>query len=262
MIKEHGLPLNNRAILVTRARSQASELAGKIEELGGEVIELPVIQMVPPTNSEPMERAIRSIGDFDWILLTSTNGVAFFGAKMREQGFEYADIQAKLGVVGPKTGELLKEWGRQPDLMAKDYKAEGLLQALEEILLPGDRVLIPRANIARPILPQKLKDWGVHVTEVDAYDTILATENVQEVVSFLQCKKIDIITFTSSSTVKNFLNLLKDYPIKELLMGVKIACIGPITAKTAEELGLQVDITAEEYTIDGLMNSIIQLCSS
>lgn len=260
MMEQHSLPLKNRSILVTRAQSQASELAAKIEELGGEVIELPVIKIVPPQNAEPMERAIRSIDDFDWILLTSANGVSFFGEKLRELGFEYAGIQAKIGVVGPKTGEFLKnDWGRVPDLMAKDYKAEGLLDALNGVLTPGDRVLIPRANIARPLLPQKLKERGIHVTEVDAYDTILATEGIQEVVAFLQSKKIDIITFTSSSTVKNFTQLLNDQPIKDLLTGVKIACIGPITAKTAEELGLHVDVTAEEYTIDGLMKSLIQL---
>lgn len=260
MMNVHELPLKDRSILVTRARSQASDLAAKIEQLGGTVIELPVIQFVPPQNVEPMERAIRSIDEFDWILLTSTNGVLCFGDKLKEFGFEYTDIRAKIGVVGPKTGELLKEWGRVPDLVAKDYKAEGLLDALKEVLSPGDRVLIPRANIARSILSQQLKDRGIYVTEVDAYDTILATEGVQEVVLHLQGKRIDIVTFTSSSTVKNFLELLKGEPIMELLTDVKIACIGPITAKTAKELGLHVDATAEEYTIDGLMKSVIQLC--
>ncbi|RXT14701.1 uroporphyrinogen-III synthase [Ammoniphilus sp. CFH 90114] len=254
-----GKPLQGKTVLVTRSRAQASELSLKIEQVGGKVIELPVIKFTPPEDPRPLEQAIRNMNQYDWILLTSTNGVQFFGEKLKEYHLQYSHIEAKIGVVGPRTAEVLKEWGRDPDVVAEDYKAEGLILALEEILQPGDHVLFPRANIARPLIPQELSRRGINVTEVDAYETVMSAEGAQEVIHHLKEKRIDIITFTSSSTVRNFCEVLRLEARDPLLVGVKLACIGPITARTAQELGLTVDIIAQEYTIDGLVQALTHL---
>ncbi|MEW9670823.1 uroporphyrinogen-III synthase [Ammoniphilus sp. 3BR4] len=258
---EQPKPLQGKTVLVTRSRAQASDLSAKIEQYGGKVIELPVIKFIQPKDPQPLEQAISNIRQFDWILLTSTNGVQFFGEKLKQFDLTYSQLPSKIGVVGPRTAEVLKEWGREADLVALDFKAEGLLAALEGILKPGESFLLPRANIARALLAEELAARGMRVTDVTAYETVISTEGAEAVINGFKAKQIDIVTFTSSSTVRNFCQVLQQEAKDKLLANVKIACIGPITAKTAVDLGLEVDIVAKEYTIEGLVQALTQLVS-
>jgi len=253
-----GSPLNlkGRRILVTRARSQASELVSKIERLGGNALEFPVIRIIPVMDQKPLEQAINNLQQFDWILFTSTNGVEFFAKKLEQMGLSFSDLKAKIGAVGPKTAEMIAEWGKSTDIVADDYQASGLLKVLEDQVDPGDYVLLPRGNMAKADLPEGLSARGIHVTEVVVYENVMSSERSEEVKAKLKDGQLDVITFTSSSTVTNFCKLMKEEPITDLLAGVKVACIGPVTAATAEELGLRVDAVAKDYTIEGLIQEI------
>jgi len=248
--------LKGRRILVTRARSQSSELVSKIEQLGGAAIEFPVIRMIPVVDQKPLEQAISNIQQFHWILFTSTNGVEFFAEKLKQMGLSFSNLNAKIGAVGPKTAEVIVEWGKKADLVADDYQASGFLKALEGQIASGDSVLLPRGNMAKADLPEGLSARGIHVTEVVVYENVISSERSEEVMVKLKNEQLDVITFTSSSTVINFCKLMKQEPIPDLLARVKVACIGPVTAATAEEFGIRVDAVAKKYTIDGLIQEI------
>lgn len=252
--------MRGKTVLITRARDQASELKVKIEQKGGSVIEFPVIQTIPPRDIEPLDQALHELVSFDWILFTSVNGVTYFFQRMEELQIALSNVQAKIGAVGPKTAQAIRQRGIDVAVTAADFKAEGLLETLKEELCSGDKILLPRANIARETLPIYLKEWGMKVVEVSAYETIPATEGVEKIVKALKQGLIDFITFTSSSTVQNFVKALSKEPLQELLANVKIVCIGPITAESAVKLGLNVSSVAKVYTIDGLVNSLTQLC--
>jgi len=250
-------PLFGKRVLVTRARSQASELSEKIAELGGEAYEFPLVKMVPPTDPRPLDEAISQLGSFDWVIFTSPNGVGFFFKRLRELGTDIRQMQAKLAAVGPKTAEALLEKGLTVNVLPGEFRAEGLLDSLEGQLKPGEKVLLPRADIAREVLPRELKERGLEVTEVDTYETVIDAENAAETIELFREKAISIVTFTSSSTVKNFVQALAQENLKELLEGVQIACIGPVTADTAKELGLAVDIVAKDFSIQGLLDALL-----
>ncbi|GAA4704942.1 uroporphyrinogen-III C-methyltransferase [Brevibacillus fulvus] len=246
-------PLFGKRVLVTRARSQASELSEQIAELGGEPIEFPLIKMVPPKRQEELDQALRNLSQFDWVMFTSTNGVAFFFKRLRELKLDIRQLRAKIAAVGPKTAAALEEKGLVVEVLPGQFRAEGLLDSLRDQLHAGEKVLLPRADIARETLPRELTRLGLEVTEVDTYDTEIDAENAEETLELLRQGAIQIITFTSSSTVKNFVQALGEQNL-ELLKGVKIACIGPITAETANALGLTVDAVAKDYTIQGLID--------
>ncbi|MGO0060191.1 uroporphyrinogen-III C-methyltransferase [Brevibacillus fluminis] len=251
-------PLFGKRILVTRARSQASELSEQIAELGGEPFEFPLVKMVSPEDSKPLDDAIHQLGSFDWVMFTSANGVAFFFKRLRELGVDIRTMRAKIAAVGPKTAAVLEEKGLTVEVLPGEFRAEGLLDTLQGQLKPGERVLLPRADIARETLPKALRELGLDVTEADTYDTLIDAENIAETLELLQEGAIHIITFTSSSTVKNFVQAMQGHDLTQLLSGVKIACIGPITADTARSLGLAVDWVATDYTIQGLLDVIKQ----
>lgn len=250
-------PLFGKRVLVTRARSQASELSEQINELGGEAYEFPLIKMVEPQALPQLDTELKQLSSYDWVMFTSPNGVQFFFKRLRELKIDIRTLTGKIAAVGPKTASMLEERGLTVDVLPGEFLAEGLVESLKSELQPGSKVLLPRADIARETLPRELRTLGMEVTEVDTYDTVIDAQNIGETVSLLEEKAIHIITFTSSSTVKNFVEALKEYDLNELLQGVKIACIGPITADTAKRAGLQVDIMASEYTIEGLVNSLI-----
>ncbi|WP_134684805.1 uroporphyrinogen-III C-methyltransferase [Brevibacillus migulae] len=250
-------PLFGKRVLVTRARSQASELSEKIAELGGEAYEFPLVKMIPPTDPRPLDEAISQLGSFDWVIFTSPNGVGFFFKRLRELGADIRHMRAKLAAVGPKTAEALQEKGLTVTVLPGEFRAEGLLNSLEGQLKPGEKVLLPRADIAREVLPRELKERGLEVTEVDTYETVIDAENAAETIELFKEKAISIVTFTSSSTVKNFVQALAQENLQELLDGVQIACIGPVTADTAKELGLAVDIVAKDFSIQGLLDALL-----
>jgi len=252
-------PLFGKRVLVTRSRSQASVFAEKIENLGGEPWEFPTIEITDPDDYSPMDRAIDEIGQFDWLILTSINGVQHFFNRMRFKKKDIRDLKGiKICAIGPKTREEIEKYGIFCEFMPEEFVAEAILEGLKEKAIAGKKVLLPRADIARKVLPETLQAMGALVTEVVAYKTVTGAGDAETIKEMLAEKRIHILTFTSSSTVKNFVQKIAAPNLPELLQGTLTACIGPITANTARELGLKVDIEASEYTIDGMLAAILE----
>ena len=255
-------PLHGRRIVVTRARSQGELFARKIEELGGEPIEFPTIEIVPPPSYEPLDRAIQALGSYHWVIFTSANGVAHFWARFRKLKQETRLLQrARIAAIGPKTARALAEVGMKADLVPREYRAEAILQELKPEDIRGKRILLPRAAEARDILPVTLRQWGAVVDEIAAYRTVAVKGDSADLRAGLLDRKIDMVTFTSSSTVNHFVALFPADAAGELLANTAVACIGPITQKTAEDRGIRVDVVARDYTIAGLTQAIVEYFS-
>lgn len=254
---ERSKPLSGKRVMVTRARSQAQELSEMIAKLGGETYEFPLVKMIPLQNNQFLDQALSQIETFDWVIFTSANGVRFFFERMRELYIDIRQIKAKLAAVGPKTAVAIKLEGLEVNVLPSEFVAEGLLHTLENQFQTGEKVLLPRADIARKILPDELRRLGLEVMEVDAYETVVDAENLDEAVNLLQSREIQIVTFTSASTVKNFMQVMAEHNLETLLRDVQIACIGPITADTARALGLAVHVVPSDYTIEGLVEAIV-----
>ncbi len=251
-------PLFGKRIIVTRARKQASELTAKLEKLGAECLESPVIRIVPPPDPTALQKAVTSLNEYDWIVFTSVNGVDAFFNVLFSSGLDARALGGiKTAAIGPATEKKMLSFGIKADMVPPDYRAESVVELFKEQGIAGKRILLPRAKEARPVLPAALREMGASVDEIAAYETICEnSEGSLTISKLLQEKKIDLITFTSSSTVKNFVALLPPDNATKLLAGVKLAAIGPITAKTAHDLGLRMDIIAKTYTIPGLCDAI------
>jgi uroporphyrinogen III methyltransferase/synthase len=251
-------PLAGRRIVITRARAQASSLAQRLTELGGEVVECPTIEIQAPKSYAAVDDAIANIAGYNWVIFTSVNGVKQFVARC-EQGNVPVTVLQKLQVaaIGPETAKSLRAAGVRGIMVPNKYQAEGLLEVLGKKRIRGKRVLIPRAAKARDILPDTLRQWGAEVNVVEAYRTVLPRTDIAALKKRLADRKVDVITFTSSSTVANFMELFAGQKLAELLPESAIACIGPITKKTVEDLGRKVDIVSREYTIAGLVRAIV-----
>jgi uroporphyrinogen III methyltransferase/synthase len=249
-------PLFGKRVLVTRSREQASVLSEKLEALGAEAWEYPTIKIKEPDDVTALDSAVAHAGDYNWIIFTSVNGVQAFFQRLKAQKLDIRSLKdAKICAIGPKTAEALEERGLLVDVMPEVFRAEAVIEALKDRIQTGDKVLLPRADLARQVLVDSLQQLGAQVDEVIAYQTVLAdATDTQLLLEKLQAGEIHVLTFTSSSTVTNFLILLGEH--RDLLQGITIACIGPITAETAEKNGLTVDICAESYTIDGLVAAI------
>ena len=249
-------PLFGKNILITRARSQASKLTTALEELGANCIEAPAIKIAPPDdNYVSLDNTITKIHDYDWIIFTSTNGVERFFARLNEKNLDARCLSnAKIAAIGTATADKLKNYGIIADKIPTMFKAEGILEVLQNDIQKGSKVLIPRAQKAREALPIGLRQMGAIVDVAETYCTKMADTNKDDIKDLLKNNQIDMVTFTSSSTVENLLKLIDGE--KTLLNNVKTAVIGPITAKTCKNNGLKVDIEADVYTIDGLVNKI------
>mgnify|MGYP000930793741 CR=1 FL=1 len=252
-------PLLGKRIVVTRAREQASDLVKRLTDLGADCLECPTIQVVPPEDWGPLDAAIATLSAYDWIVFTSVNGVKFFFRRLFETGRDVRALhRLQTACIGPVTAETLMGFGLKTDILPENYRAEAVVEAFRSRPLAGRRVLLPRAREARPVLPVELTRMGAVVDEVPAYETVQAREAADPLVEALRSGEIDMVTFTSSSTVRNFKALLPQGDLLEaLLKGVAVASIGPITSDTARELGFTVDITAESYTIPGLCDAIL-----
>lgn len=254
--------LTGTTVVVTRAKSQSRELTEKIEALGGSVIEFPVIRFDPPDDYAPLDHALSSLSQFDWLIFTSVNGVEAFWSRAESLQVDLQPLQElKIAAIGSKTAKAIEKHQLQVDLISPQFYAESLVEALRLRVTQGDRVLIPRANIARDLIPDTLRELGCEVVAVDAYQTRIDGENREEVVKAFREERVDLITFTSSSTVRNFVTLITEVEpnYQQLLAPSKIVCIGPICAGTAESLGLKVNAVADPATIEGLMEAIKQL---
>ncbi|MCP4540209.1 MAG: uroporphyrinogen-III C-methyltransferase [Chloroflexi bacterium] len=249
-------PLLGRRVLVTRSRAQASQLSARLRALGAEPVEFPTIEILPPDDWGPVDKAVGWLVAYDWIIFTSVNGVKYFWQRMKLAGKDARALAGtRLGAIGPATAEELAQRGLQADLVPSKYVAEAILDEIGPV--KNRRVLLPRADIARPALVDGLRAAGAIVDEVAAYRTVVGTaDNTEEIRRMLTVGEIDVITFTSSSTARNFLTALA--PTLSFPTGTTVACIGPVTAQTAKELGLPVHVTASEHTIDGLIQALME----
>ena len=249
-------PLFGQRILVTRTREQASILSTRLRALGAEAVELPTIQIVPPDDWEPLDRSVASLSDYDWIVFTSVNGVRFFWERLTRAGLDARALHGvRLAAIGPATAGELKARGLCPDHVPPTYVAEAILEGLGDVR--GKRILLPRADIARLALAEHLRRGDAQVTEVTAYRTVQPEMDTRELGDVLS--GVTAATFTSSSTVRNLAAIGKqaDLDLRQSLDGKIIACIGPITAGTAQQLGLPVHVIARQYTIDGLVEALV-----
>lgn len=251
-------PLFGKRILITRSRAQSKKMAEEISHHGGDPILFPTIQIRAPEDLSPVDDCIQRIGTFDWILFTSVNGVERFFQRFFELRDDIRDMAGpRIGAIGPMTASAIRKHGIKVDLLAKEYVAEGVLALLSNEEVRGKRFLIPRAEKAREILPEGVQELGGHVEVVPVYRTVVpADTDVEETRKMLRTKKVDAITFTSSSTVTHFVQLIDDPDLPSLLDGVVVASIGPVTSKTIADSGLTVDVEASEYTIDGLVKAL------
>jgi uroporphyrinogen III methyltransferase/synthase len=254
-------PLFGRRIVVTRARAQAGELSGLLEGLGAEVREFPTIEVRPPDDYGPLDGAIRGLDSVDWLVLTSMNGVDAFLQRLRHHGLDLRAIPrgTRVAAIGPATAGALEEVGLRVDVVPEEFRAEALIGAIKDGSLAGKRVLIPRAKIAREVLPEKLREAGAEVLVPPAYETVPSSEGREALARDLEAGSIDCVTFTASSTVTNFVAAFGAEEAVRLLSRARVACIGPITASTARENGLEVHAEADEYTIPGLVSAVVNL---
>ena len=250
--------LAGKRVVITRARSQAGELARRLEELGGEVFEFPTIEIQPPEDYGPLDRALEELRSYQWIFFTSVNGVDYFFARMSQLRQDSTSLEGlKVVAIGPETAKRLEKAGIRPYLVPKKYQAEGILEGLAAGDIRGKRILIPRAAKAREILPETLRQWGGLVDVVAVYQTVVPRNDSAALGALLRQNKVDLITFTSSSTVSHFVRFFRNENLAELMGKTVIACIGPITERTVADYGLHADIVSEEYTVPGLVNAII-----
>jgi uroporphyrinogen III methyltransferase/synthase len=251
------LPLFGQRILVTRTRQQAGALSARLRALGADAIELPTVCLEPPDDWEPLDAAIASLSSFDWLVFTSANGVAHFWERIGRAGLDArAFHRLKLAAIGPATAAELEARGLQADLVPEEYVAEAIVSGLGDV--HGRRVLLARADLARPALATLLRQGGAEVVEVTAYRTVRPAEDAAELRDLMA--QVTVATFTSSSTVRNLDAMARDagLDLAQALAQATVACIGPITAGTARELGLPVHLVAEEYTIAGLVRALVQ----
>ncbi len=248
-------PLFRKRVLVTRASRQAGKLSRLLEEQGAEPIELPAIEIEPALDSNGLRQTMRNAGHYQWIIFTSVNGVEVFFQVLRRNNLDARSLQGiNVWAIGPATADCLRENGIIADYMPEVYTTEGIIEGLKKFDIKGKRFLLLRSDIADEKLPTAIREYGGEPEEIITYRTHPARESIERARQMLLSGQIDVITFTSSSTVTNLLDALKeDLPIAAW---PKIASIGPKTTETAIRAGIEVDITAGEQTISGLVTAI------
>lgn len=254
-----GRPLSGKRVIVTRAREQASEFSDLLEGSGAEVIEFPTIEIAPPRSWRELDNAIKRVSRYDWIIFTSVNGVRYLVERLRRLGKDIRELKGvKVCAIGPRTAEAIESLGINVDLTPKEYRGEAIIEGLGRRRIKGKRFLIPRALKAREILPEEIKRLGGKVDVVTAYRTVKPGEKTEAIRQLLKEGKIDVVTFTSSSTVTNFVGMFEKGEIPCLLNGIVVACIGPITRDTASRFGIKTSIMPEKYTIPALTEAIVE----
>ena len=253
-------PLFGKRIVLTRAQEQAKEFSQLLAAFGAEPVEVPTIQIVPPASWHAIDEAITRLGTYQWLIFTSVNGVGPFMDRLHAAGKDARALATlRLCAIGPRTAQELKTHGLTADLVPVEFQAEGVIAGLAQVGVRGNRILIPRAEVAREILPEQLRELGAVVEVIPVYRTIVPTVDVAALTQQLQDGLVAALTFTSSSTVRNFVELFGGpEAVKGLVAQVAIACIGPITARTAEEYGLTVTIMPTENTVPALADAIVK----
>jgi len=253
-------PLFGKRVVLTRAREQAREFAQLLAAYGAEPVEAPTIQIVPPASWEAIDQAIVRLAEYSWLIFTSVNGVKPFMDRLRLASKDARALaHLRVCAIGPRTAAELEKFGMTPDVVPTEYQAEGVLAALAAYDLRGKQVLIPRAESARELLPEQLRGMGAKVDVIPVYRTMAPTADLNHLREQIEAGTVDVVTFTSSSTVRNFVDMLGGVDdMRRLGAKTTIACIGPITAQTAEEYGLPVTILAAENTVPALAQAIVR----
>jgi uroporphyrinogen-III synthase len=244
-------------VLVGRARHQASALSAELKKLGAEVIEIPFIEICKPRSYKPLDAALKAIADYDWLILTSVNGVDAVSARLKHLRISKRSLRhVQIAAIGPATLEEIEKLGLRVAVVPPTYIAESVVESLRG-KVEGKRVLLARARVARDVIPRELREMGAQVDVVEAYETAIPAASKRRLHSVMSHPKRrpHVLTFTSSSTVKNFAALLGGRAHTDL-GGIQFASIGPITSATLRELGFPVHIEAKEYTISGLTRAI------
>jgi len=286
-------PLTGIRVLVGRAKHQAGALSAELRKLGADVIEIPFIEIRKPKSFKPLDSALKNVASYDWLILTSVNGVEAMWERMeklaptrlvREQeGHDFsravrvkgrksalAAERLHIAAIGPATKKAMEQRGVNVDVVPKEYVAESVVRSLKS-KVKGKRVLLVRAKIARDVIPNELRKAGAHVDVVEAYETVVPQSSRRRLRAALKKRPPHVVTFTSSSTVRNFVDLLgprgtvdssgavggQEYPPHKILSGILMASIGPVTSATLRERGLPVDVSAKEFTIPGLVQAIV-----
>lgn len=253
-------PLQGRRILVTRAAEQAAEFTEQLHQRGAVVVECPTIQLEPPEAWTNVDAAIHDLSSFDWLILTSVNGVRFFFTRLQELGSGIHDLQScKVCAVGPKTAEALLELGITPDLMPEQFTGEGVVAAFQGVDLQGKRILFPKADGARELIPQQLRSMGAEVIDPVAYRNIIPQALPDAARQALGQHQLAAVVFSSPSTVRNLAALVGGVTqLQTMLSDLAVASIGPVTTKACQELGLSVAVEPEQATLDSLTNALEQ----
>ena len=275
-------PLRKVRVLVGRARHQASALSSELKKLGAQVLEIPFIEIRQPRSYQPLDSALKNLAGYDWLILTSVNGVDAMWSRMTKLKLDYADLweghdfsradtrtksgaalaaevgRLRIAAIGPATKKAIEQRGVKVDVVPKEYVAESVVRSLLR-RVQGKRVLLVRAKVARDVIPRELRRAGAHVDVVEAYETVVPQSSRARLRAALKSprRRPYVVTFTSSSTVRNFVTLLAGSRVHPNLDGVLTASIGPVTSSTLRELGLGVDIEAKEFTIPGLVDAIV-----
>ncbi len=255
---EH-LPLFGKRIVVTRAKGQADSLSGRLHALGATVIELPTIEIRPAADYGPLDCAIAGLSAYDWLIFTSANGVRCFVDRLDRSRTDWRSLRARICAIGPATRASVEALHLKVDLMGKEYVAESLLQAFEPHDMQGKRVLLPRAAVARDLVPSELTRRGAQVDVVEAYRTVIPDEAAAAARRlFDSAHAPDCVTFTSSSTAQNFVAALDGRSLE----GIRAVSIGPVTTATARGLGLEVAAQARVFTVDGLVAALLEFLTN
>lgn len=253
--------LFGKTIVVTRSRDQASEFSEQLSHLGAEVIEFPTIEIAEPDDYAPIDDAIGNLADVDWLIFTSVNGVDAFFNRIFLLNRDIRDLKGvKIAAIGPATARRVTDLHLTVDSQPPKYVAESIVDEFNKMdAISGNKFLIPRADIARSFLPDQLRAQGANVNDLVVYKTVIAEPRDLRIADKLRNGEIDVVTFTSSSTVRNFVKIVGHENVTGLNgSNVIFASIGPITTKTAEELGINITVEAEEYTIPGLVDALLK----
>jgi uroporphyrinogen-III synthase len=254
-------PLRGMRILVGRARHQAGALSAELRQAGAAVIEIPFIEIRKPRSFRPLDAALKDLGAYDWLILTSANGVEAMWERMRKRGLSNVALNhLHIAAIGPATKRAIEQSGGKVDVVPKEYVAESVVRSLKN-RVKGRSILLVRAKVARDVIPQELRKAGAQVDVVEAYQTVVPKSSRRRLQAALKHadERPHVVTFTSSSTVRNFVELLNlaKSARHRALAGIRMASIGPVAAATLREFGLSVDISAKEFTIPGLVQAIV-----
>lgn len=258
MLPNETYPLRGTRILVGRARHQAGSLSSSLRGLGARVIEIPFIEIRKPESFAPMDAALKNLKSYDWLILTSANGVEAMWERLRKLRITRRELsRLQIAAIGPATKRAIVKHGLKVKMVPEEYVAESVVKGLKD-KVNGKSVLLVRAKVARDVIPDSLRQAGAQVDVVEAYETVVPEKSKLRLRSVMKDKSVrpHVITFTSSSTAKNFSELLGS-PNAAALKDIQFASIGPVTSSTLGELGLPVSIEAREFTMGGLIRAIV-----